>query len=55
MVDLLEEVCSAEWGEWPKAVGVSIQDGQWLFRFRNHEEDQQSLQRSPLVTTADSN
>lgn len=40
MVDLLEEVCSAEWGEWPKPVRISIQDGQWLFRFRNHEEDQ---------------
>ena len=39
MVDLLEEVCSAEWGEWPKPVGVSIQDGEWLFRFRNHEND----------------
>ena len=24
---------------WPKPVGVSIQDGEWLFRFRNHEND----------------
>jgi hypothetical protein len=40
MVDLLEEVCSAEWGEWPKPLRISIQDGQWLFRFRNHAEDQ---------------
>jgi hypothetical protein len=39
MIDLLEEACSAEWGEWPKAVGVTIQDGEWLFRFRNHEND----------------
>ena len=39
MIDLLEEACSAEWGEWPKAVGVGIQDGEWLFRFRNHEDD----------------
>jgi hypothetical protein len=46
MVDLLEEVCSAEWGEWPKAVGVTIQDGEWLFRFRNHEKD-----RNPSTIT----
>jgi hypothetical protein len=39
MIDLLEEACSAEWGEWPKPVGVTIQDGEWLFRFRNHEND----------------
>ena len=39
MVELLGEVCSAEWGEWPKPVGVGIQDGEWLFRFRNHEND----------------
>ena len=39
MIDLLEEICSAEWSEWPKPVGVSIQNGEWLFRFRNHEDD----------------
>jgi hypothetical protein len=37
MVDLLAEICSAEWGEWPRPVGVNIQNGEWLFRFRNHE------------------
>jgi hypothetical protein len=46
MIDLLEEACSAEWGEWPKAVGVTIQDGEWLFRFRNHEKD-----RNPSTIT----
>ena len=35
MVDLAEEICSTEWGEWPRPVGVSIQNGEWLFRFRN--------------------
>lgn len=50
MVELLEEVCSAEWGEWPKPVDVSIQNGEWLFRarklgrFRNIEEQ---LMRPP--------
>src|SRR4029077_11710692 len=39
LVDLFEEICFAEWGERPKPVGVSIQDGEWLFRFRNHEDD----------------
>jgi len=39
MIDLLEEICSAEWGEWPKPVGVGIQDGEWVFRFRNHQDD----------------
>jgi hypothetical protein len=39
MVDLLEEVCASEWGEWPKPAGVSVQNGEWLFRFRNHEKD----------------
>jgi hypothetical protein len=27
MLALLQEVCSGEWGEWPKPVEVSIQDG----------------------------
>jgi hypothetical protein len=40
MVELLEEICFAEWGEWPRPVGISIQGGEWLFRFRNHEKDQ---------------
>jgi hypothetical protein len=40
MLELLDEICSAEWGIWPKPVGVSIQNGEWLFRFRNHENDQ---------------
>ena len=26
-------------GQIPKPVGVSIQNGEWLFRFRNHEDD----------------
>jgi hypothetical protein len=39
MVELLEEICFAEWGEWPKPVGVSVQNGEWLFRFRNHQND----------------
>lgn len=39
MLELLGEVCFAEWGEWPKPVAVSIQNGEWLFRFRNHDND----------------
>jgi hypothetical protein len=39
MVDLAAEICSAEWGEWPRPVGVNVQNGEWLFRFRNHEHD----------------
>lgn len=39
IIELLGEICSAEWGEWPKPVGVCIQNGEWLFRFRNHEHD----------------
>ena len=39
VVELLDEICSAEWGEWPKPVGVEIQNGEWLLRFRNHKGD----------------
>jgi hypothetical protein len=39
VVELLEEICFTEWGEWPKPTDISIQDGEWLFRFRNHEGD----------------
>ena len=39
MVDLAAEICSTEWGEWPRPVGVNIQNGEWLFRFRNNQHD----------------
>ena len=39
MVELLREDCLAEWGEWPWPVGIVIQNGEWLFRFRNHKDD----------------
>jgi hypothetical protein len=39
VVDLAAEICSAEWGEWPRPAGVNIQNGEWLFRFRNHQYD----------------
>jgi hypothetical protein len=39
ILDLLGEACFSEWGEWPKPAEASIQDGEWLFRFRNHAAD----------------
>ena len=39
ILDLLGEACFSEWGEWPKPAEASIQNGEWLFRFRNHAGD----------------
>ena len=39
MLELLGEACFAEWGQWPKPAAVNIQNGEWLFRFRNHAND----------------
>jgi hypothetical protein len=39
MVDLAAEICSSEWGGWPRPAGVNIQNGDWLFRFRNNQHD----------------
>jgi hypothetical protein len=40
MLAMLQEICGAEWGtEYPKPVSINVQDGKWLFKFRNHELD----------------
>src|SRR5215212_3453513 len=39
MLEVLVEVCAAEWGEYPEPVAIDQQNGEWLLRFRNHAGD----------------
>ena len=35
----LEQLCTIEWGEFPKPVSVCMERGQWVIHFRNHAND----------------
>jgi hypothetical protein len=39
MLLALQDQCAAQWGEYPRPVSIQTQDGQWLFKFKNHEAD----------------
>jgi hypothetical protein len=39
MLEALQDECAAEWGEYPRPISIQIKDGQWLFKFKNHEAD----------------
>ena len=39
LIQLLQEECVEEWGEYPKPVQVSQQHNDWVIKFRNHSGD----------------
>ena len=36
----LQDQCREEWGEYPRPVKIHIQNGEWIFHFKNHEADE---------------
>jgi hypothetical protein len=40
MLAALRDVCEGEWGDYPYPTSIEQQQGQWLFKFKNHANDQ---------------
>jgi hypothetical protein len=40
VLSVLQEICAAEWGVFPKPVSIGIQDGRAVIKFKNHDNDQ---------------